>query len=268
MDNSKFTFIIIPQNDDHNWQFSIQSYWILFFAIFFFFICVGIIGFSFYSIPKLKDYNNLETKYNQTLHERLSVMNLLDDLEHLKYMDMQIRKSLGADFDLEHLQVDTGKIYTDTFEYSEKSLPVSFIGNIPSHLPLDGFITQRMNISSVIHDQNHYGIDITAVEGDPVYASATGIVIFSGWTYDLGNIVILHHNNGYFTHYGHLQNFMTKQRDYIKRGDVIGLAGSTGITTGPHLHFEIWKKGEVMNPLDFFPSYLEKDLSPKFNEEN
>ena len=61
---------------------------------------------------------------------------------------------------------------------------------------------------------------------------------------------------------------MTKQRDYIKRGDVIGLAGSTGITTGPHLHFEIWKKGEVMNPLDFFPSYLEKDLSPKFNEEN
>ena len=61
---------------------------------------------------------------------------------------------------------------------------------------------------------------------------------------------------------------MTKQRDYIKRGDVIGLAGSTGITTGPHLHFENWKKGKAMDPLDFFPSYLEKDLSPKFNEEN
>ncbi len=84
----------------------------------------------------------------------------------------------------------------------------------------------------------------------------------------MGNVVILYHGDGYFTHYGHHQNNIKKQRDFVKRGDVIALVGSTGITTGPHLHFEIWKEGKVLDPLEFFPGYTKTDVSPQYHEQN
>jgi len=64
------------------------------------------------------------------------------------------------------------------------------------------------------------------------------------------------------------QNNIKKQRDFVKRGDVIALVGSTGITTGPHLHFEIWKEGKVLDPLEFFPGYTKTDVSPQYHEQN
>ena len=108
---------------------------------------------------------------------------------------------------------------------------------------------------------SHNGIDIVAQEGEPILASASGVVVFSGWTYEFGNMVILYHGDDYFTHYGHNKNNLVEQLDIVDRGDVIGLVGSTGISTGPHLHFEVWRQFVPMDPFAFFPEYNNLNLT-------
>ena len=98
-------------------------------------------------------------------------------------------------------------------------------------------------------------------EGEPVYASASGFVVFSDWTYDFGNYIILYHGDDYFSVYGHNKNNFVKVREFVNRSAIIASSGSTGIVSGPHLHFEIWKDGEAVNPLELFPKYKQKDIS-------
>ena len=74
------------------------------------------------------------------------------------------------------------------------------------------------------------------------------MVVFSGWTYEFGNVIILYHGNDYFTYYGHNKKNLKSQWDIVERGEVIGIVGSTGVSSGPHLHFEIWKEFSPINP--------------------
>ena len=95
----------------------------------------------------------------------------------------------------------------------------------------------------------HSGIDISAEKGQPVYATADGIVQSTGYTGDYGNLIVLKHAFGLSTRYGHLSGYHVKPGDTVKRGDVIGYIGSTGRSTGSHLHYEILVNGQLMNPL-------------------
>ena len=90
---------------------------------------------------------------------------------------------------------------------------------------------------------------------------APGVVIFSGWTYEHGNSLIIYHGDDYFTHYGHNQQNYKNQMEIVDRGEVIGSVGPTGISSGPHLHFEIWKNSDVLDPRKFIAIYKEKDIS-------
>ena len=72
--------------------------------------------------------------------------------------------------------------------------------------------------------------------------------MFSGWTYEMGNLIIIYHGDGYMTHYGHNQNNLVSSLDIVKRGDVIGYVGNTGISSGPHLHFEIRRYNKSVDP--------------------
>jgi len=95
----------------------------------------------------------------------------------------------------------------------------------------------------------HSGIDISAEKGQPVYATADGVVQSAGYTGDYGNLIVLKHAFGLSTRYGHLSAYHVKAGDVVKRGDVIGYIGSTGRSTGSHLHYEILANGQLMNPL-------------------
>jgi murein DD-endopeptidase MepM/ murein hydrolase activator NlpD len=95
----------------------------------------------------------------------------------------------------------------------------------------------------------HSGIDISAEKGQPVYATADGAVQSAGYTGDYGNLIVLKHAFGLSTRYGHLSAYHVKAGDTVKRGDVIGYIGSTGRSTGSHLHYEILVNGQLMNPL-------------------
>jgi murein DD-endopeptidase MepM/ murein hydrolase activator NlpD len=95
----------------------------------------------------------------------------------------------------------------------------------------------------------HQGIDISTEKGQPVFATADGVVESASYTGDYGNLIILGHDFGLTTRYGHLSGFATTVGTRVKRGTVIGYVGATGRATGAHLHYEILANGQPMNPL-------------------
>jgi len=95
----------------------------------------------------------------------------------------------------------------------------------------------------------HPGLDISAQKGQSVFATADGVVQSAGYTGDYGNLIVIKHEFGLSTRYGHLSAYKVKVGDTVKRGDIIGLVGSTGRSTGAHLHYEILVNGQLMNPL-------------------
>jgi len=117
--------------------------------------------------------------------------------------------------------------------------------------PLKGFITSNYGYrvhpirGSVIF---HSGIDIAAMYGAPIYATASGIVIYSGWYGGYGNAVIIDHGNGYSSLYGHCSSLFVGKDQRVTQGNIISSVGSTGMSTGPHLHFEIRQNGVPVDP--------------------
>jgi murein DD-endopeptidase MepM/ murein hydrolase activator NlpD len=96
----------------------------------------------------------------------------------------------------------------------------------------------------------HNGIDIENKKGTPVQAVTDGKVIFAAYKGNSGRLVIIQHSNGYQTIYAHLDNIKIKKGNYVKKGDIIGTVGNTGVSTGPHLHFGLRKNGKFENPMN------------------
>ncbi|MGL4370999.1 MAG: M23 family metallopeptidase [Spirochaetota bacterium] len=99
----------------------------------------------------------------------------------------------------------------------------------------------------------HQGMDIAAPKGVPVRASMEGQVIFEGYSGGYGNVIDLQHRNGFVTRYGHNTAVLVKKGDFVKKGQIIALVGSTGRSTGNHIHFEILCNSIPLDPLDFLP---------------
>jgi murein DD-endopeptidase MepM/ murein hydrolase activator NlpD len=95
----------------------------------------------------------------------------------------------------------------------------------------------------------HQGLDISTAKGQPVYATANGTVESAAYSGEYGNLIVVRHDFGLSTRYGHLSKFNVRPGQSVKRGDVIGLVGSTGRSTGAHLHYEVLANGKLINPL-------------------
>ncbi len=100
----------------------------------------------------------------------------------------------------------------------------------------------------------HTGIDITMPKGTPLHATADGMVSFADRSGGNGNIVVIEHGHGLTTVYAHTSKNCVKPGQAVKRGDIIAYSGSTGISTGPHLHYEVWRDGQSINPAPFLES--------------
>lgn len=99
----------------------------------------------------------------------------------------------------------------------------------------------------------HEGMDFTAKTGTPIFASGDGVVVRADNTASgFGNHIVIRHGFGYETLYGHLSKYKARVGQRVKRGDIIGYVGSTGRSEAPHLHYEVHKNGEVVNPLNFY----------------
>lgn len=98
----------------------------------------------------------------------------------------------------------------------------------------------------------HEGMDFAANPGTEVYATGDGTVVEAGWQSGYGNTIVIDHGFGYMTRYAHLQSFRTQRGKKVVRGEVIGEVGNTGKSTGPHLHYEVHVKGQVVNPVNYY----------------
>jgi murein DD-endopeptidase MepM/ murein hydrolase activator NlpD len=124
----------------------------------------------------------------------------------------------------------------------------------PKGLPVPGTVSSpfgsRVNpISGRV--ELHRGIDVSIPAGTPVLATADGIVSFSGWNGGGGNVVVIEHGHGFSTYYAHNESTAVEVGQQVKRGEVVAHAGSTGSSTGSHVHYEVWQTGRVLNPRDF-----------------
>lgn len=123
----------------------------------------------------------------------------------------------------------------------------AFRAAFPISAPVDGYITRTFQ-----NDKMHFGVDYAGRQGTIITAAADGYVLFSDWTHEGGNILILSHGGGYATVYQHNQALLKQQGEFVKRGTPIALLGNSGTTSfGPHLHFEVWKDGLPQNPGDY-----------------
>ena len=118
-------------------------------------------------------------------------------------------------------------------------------------LPVGGTITSRYGVSSRLRVSTHTGLDIAASTGTDIKAVADGTVISAKYTGSYGNLVKIDHGNGIETWYGHTSKMYVKEGETVKAGDIIAAVGSTGNSTGPHLHFEIRVNGEDVNPQNY-----------------
>jgi len=104
-------------------------------------------------------------------------------------------------------------------------------------------------------ETNHYGIDIAGNEGEAVFAVDNGVVVYAGWNdWGYGNVVVIDHGNGWQSLYAHMSSYNVSCASYVYQGDIIGTIGSTGNSSGPHLHFELRSDtyGKA-NPWNFLP---------------
>lgn len=234
----------------------------------------------FVSIPNPE----LERKYGQEIADTQARLNeLSQDVLSMKYYNMQLRRALGdlgardsSEATAVASAVTARPQKTESARHAGKELPAgSSDGTVRGQLwdadspgaegilvaasapssrlafpllpPTDGFISQRFDPS-----RKHFGIDYAGKLGAPIYAAADGYVVFSGWTYDDGNMLIISHGNRYLTVYKHNRSLLKSAHSLVRRGEVIGVLGTSGHTSlGPHLHFEVWKDGIPHDPEEY-----------------
>ncbi|KZC17252.1 peptidase M23 [Rhodanobacter sp. FW510-R12] len=124
----------------------------------------------------------------------------------------------------------------------------------PTGMPVPGYISSYFGVRPDPFDgrsARHTGIDIATPFGTPVHAVAEGMVTFAGQRSGYGDVVEIDHGNGYMTRYAHNSALDVRPGQHVQVGDVIAKAGSTGRSTGSHVHFEVWYDGRVVNPLAF-----------------
>ena len=132
-----------------------------------------------------------------------------------------------------------------TISGGKASLGISLIKPVP------GIITSRFAANSRIRSSAHTGLDIATSAGTPVAAAASGTVTFSGWKGSYGKLVVITHSNGVQTYYGHCSALYVSVGQTVSQGQTISAVGSTGNSTGPHLHFEIRVNGVAYNPQNY-----------------
>lgn len=206
----------------------------------------------------IKNISEFSEKYKQMTEEYLdnnmesvtasrgsTSRSFIDDVSQLKEILENLRKISDSDDGI-----------VNRLSESEKKLQ-SYIEYFPTLWPTDGRISSPFGyrsdpINSL--EKKHEGIDIAAPYGADIRAAANGKVIFSGTNGNYGKCIIINHNNGITTLYAHASSLLVKEGETVKKGDVIAKVGSTGKSTGPHLHFEVRINGTPDDPT----KYLDK----------
>ena len=208
-----------------------------------------------YRVYEVADLNNEETKvYVNTMEEAEEIVSTLKE----QYSEIE------PDLVINQIYLDNvDEVNEETIKLAKQELTDSLQEELEEKqeidsrtvngiylavVPVTGRITSRFGAVESIRDHTHKGIDIAATRGTPILAAASGTVTFAGWSSGYGYLVKIDHGSGVETYYGHCSKLYVSAGDTVEAGDKIAAVGSTGNSTGNHLHFEIRLNGEQVNP--------------------
>lgn len=266
----EWTIVVLAENQSRMHQFRIKRLW--------FYIAVGlgiaalslliVFGFMSWSLSsQVQDNTALQAKVKELEATNERIRDIAERLAELKQFEQQLRRGLllpeGNLPTADALWASPNQeIYSNDESlpedesvlgvYAERLTEVSVEGvlpaDIPTHPPVRGYVTRSFETNRGLNDPGHYGLDVAAREGTTIQASASGLVLFAGWSYPYGNLIVIGHKSGYNTFYGHNQLLLVEPGDRVIQGQPIALLGNSGRSSAPHLHFEIWKDGVRVNP--------------------
>jgi len=205
---------------------------------------------NFYT-QKFSEWNSTLTALKETERDFRKIFSSKSKNKVLEAIDT----SYSGDSDIENLMGEIQKTVERVDEIKDYlRIQKDIYMATPKGYPLEG------NISSSYGRRDnpfsgertfHSGVDISATPGMPIRATADGVVTYSGWTQSSGNVVLIEHGCGFSTAYAHNRSNWVKVGQRVKRGEIVAYIGSTGKSTGPHVHYEVWERGRRINPSKF-----------------
>lgn len=245
---SKYKILFISPFTDKSWQIE--------FTRFTFIASLSALAVSliltlillFMSSPIIKEYFRISAINNEIKQQQEIISNIDETIDEIELMKTYIDSIIGTE---------------ESHNLNEKNVRYMITNNIPSVKPAKGLISREYDI-----DTKHFGIDIVNQVSTPIFSIADGLVVFSDFSKDFGNFLIIDHQNGYLSHYYHNEDLFFNKGDKVLAGDIIAKMGNTGMSSGPHLHFEIWKDGTPINPNTFFEDFKLKSDKLTTNEDS
>jgi len=250
-----YNFLIVPDGRHDPISFKLRRFFIL--AVFglaitvFALIIAGAL--SYWKVAEVAlDYSRLEEENFKLVKSLQQIEKLEEDLGRVQQYEKKLRGSLDGYISINE-SANTDSTSTEKLDFDEMSIQEkrTIFNSIPSILPVEGFIARGFEANAILSNP-HLGLDIVAPTGTPIKAVADGVILFSGWTTDGGNILIIEHDYGFVSVYKHNERNLVSQLEKVEKGQVIALLGNTGkITSGPHLHLEIWQNGLPVDPAPY-----------------
>jgi murein DD-endopeptidase MepM/ murein hydrolase activator NlpD len=256
--SKRFSVLIVPDETDSKTKSHKISYRRALAILFSYSFFMAFIGFIIFSMTPVKGLifsggglSRGEVRTINELNERM--IYLSRELDELKSSNEKLKNALklgdSSLFDKESLvnkiKGKSGGTILTIFRELLVKLNIVQKDNISFIRPASGYISRNFD-----PEKGHMGVDFVVKTGTPVYVSANGFVIFADYTVKDGNMIIISHPGNYISVYKHCSILLKKERDTVIQGEMIALSGNTGeITSGPHLHFEIWKDGIPINPI-------------------
>ena len=278
------TFMVLPHNSTREvFRLNLPTWLGAVLAVFLVVLAVTVLGFFLYSsyvTGRLVHYYALQSENRAQAAQIKTFYSKTKELEtgirELEERDQELREILGlkkiparkpaenaqsnnlSEAISQRLASINERMENRKYELSAlrdlSTAVASRFNGYPSEWPVQGSI--RSNFGFRIHPFTgkstfHAGVDIPSWEGNRVRATADGIVHYSGWANGYGNVVIIDHPSGYRTIYGHNQRNIVSRGERIKKGQVVAVVGSTGLSTAAHVHYEIQHKSRPINPEPF-----------------
>lgn len=255
MSKSKYvTIMVIPDGAEvqQGWRVPRWSLWaalgtlgIILAGITLFFIFYGSMASRAATTERVQAENEALLRY------RYKVLLLEENLKEVRTVVTRLTKLAGVDYQFPEVPTDSQiseAVSRAAATGDTLSLWTAREKDIPAGLPVKGYLSQEFSMDDPT--KLHPGIDIACATGTPVAATASGDVIFAGFDSTYGNMLVIRHNDSVSTVYGHNETLLVARGQRVEAGAIVARSGNTGVSTAPHLHYEVRLNGKSVNPVE------------------
>lgn len=247
-----YSLMIVPDGVEHPVGIRMRAWLFKVLVAIFAITVIGLIGFfTFYGsiVVQAARADFLERENAELKRYKYKLGVLEENMRDTRQIVERISKLAGVDFVLPGVPPDS-EIFAGIERIPPAIIANAEIGseNRPNGLPMQGFMTRGFSLD---RDEYHPGVDIAATVGTPVLATASGVVSFAGFDSTYGLMVVIEHEGDVSTVYGHNSELLVETGSEVLVGGRIALSGNTGVSTAPHLHYEVREHDKPVNPLNY-----------------